>query len=95
MNRLLWLLAGSILAGQAVAAERTVKLSVANMTCVTCPFIVKQSLAAVPGVAAVDVSLAEHTAVVTFDEAVATMDALIKATGDAGFPSILMEGQPS
>jgi periplasmic mercuric ion binding protein len=95
MTRLFWIIAVVALTGPAIAGERTVKLSVANMTCVSCPYIVKQSLAAVPGVTAVDVSLSEHTAVVTFDDATTSIDNLTKATGDAGFLSSLLEGQAS
>jgi mercuric ion binding protein len=96
MNRLLRITAMfAVLVSPAAAAERTVKLSVANMTCITCPLIVRQSLAAVPGVTAVEVAFPGNTAVVTFDDATASIDALIKATGDAGFPSSLIEGQPS
>jgi mercuric ion binding protein len=92
MNRHYWMIAAAALSNPAIAGERTVTLSVANMTCVTCPYIVKQSLAAVPGVTAVDVSLPGHTAVVTFDDAAASIDTLTKATRDAGFPSSLVEG---
>jgi periplasmic mercuric ion binding protein len=95
MSRIFWMIAAVALTGPAIAGERTVKLSVTNMTCVTCPYIVKQSLAAVPGVIAVDVSLPEHSAVVTFDDATTSIDALTNATGDAGFPSSLVRGQAS
>ena len=37
-------------------AERTVTLAVQNMYCANCPFLVKKSLEAVPGVAKVTVS---------------------------------------
>ncbi len=40
----------------ALAAEQTVTLAVKNMTCASCPYIVKQSLAAVSGVSDVKVS---------------------------------------
>ncbi len=41
----------------AVAGEQTVTLAVKNMDCATCPFTVKASLEAVPGVTKVVVSL--------------------------------------
>ncbi len=40
------------------AAEKTATLAVENMYCAACPYIVKQSLAAVPGVKDVKVSYA-------------------------------------
>jgi mercuric ion binding protein len=73
--------------GDLAAAERTVRLAVDNMTCATCPIIVRKSLEAVPGVGAVQVSLEEKTALVTFDDARASIALLIKATTEAGFPS--------
>ena len=54
---------------QAAATERTVTLTVDNMSCASCPYIVKQSLAAVPGVKDVSVSFRNKTANVTFDGA--------------------------
>lgn len=71
------------------AAERTITLSVENMSCPTCPYIVKKSLAAVNGVRDVAVSLENKTAMVTFDDAKTNVEALTDATFDAGYPSDL------
>lgn len=71
----------------ALAAEKTVTLSVEHMTCAACPHIVKGSLAAVPGVSAVVVSIEDKTATVTYDDAKTGIPALIRATTDAGYPS--------
>ncbi|MBK4723580.1 cation transporter [Azospirillum sp. YIM DDC1] len=81
------LVALTLLSGGALAAERTVRLTVENMTCETCPIVVRQSLKAVPGVGYVKVSMAEKSAVVTFDDAKATVAALVEATTKTGFPS--------
>ena len=78
----------------AIAAERTVTLTVDNMSCASCPYIVKQSLARVPGVSAVDVSFKNKIAVVTFDDAKADLAALTGATRDMGYPSALKERKP-
>jgi mercuric ion binding protein len=78
------------LAAPAVAAERTAALAVENMTCSACPFIVKRTLAAVPGVREVTVSFDEHRATVVYDDAVATVAALTDATAQAGYPSRLV-----
>ncbi len=84
--------AGSLLAGApAFAGEQTVTLEVSGMTCASCPYIVKQTLAAVDGVAEVEVSFAEKTAVVTFDDNKTDVAALILATTDMGFPSKMKE----
>ena len=74
-------------ASAAFAAERTVTLAVQHMTCAACPRTVKANLQRVPGVTNVVVSAADKTAVVTFDDSKAEVDALVKATTNAGYPS--------
>jgi mercuric ion binding protein len=77
--------------GAATAAERTVTLAVDGMTCTSCPYIVRTALQELPGVARAEVSYAEKTAVVTFDDARTTVAALTQATADVGFPSRVAE----
>ncbi len=72
---------------EAAATERTVTLTVDNMYCASCPYIVKQSLAAVPGVKDVSVSFRNKTASVTFDGARTNVAALTDATFQMGYPS--------
>lgn len=69
------------------AAEKTVTLAIDNMDCVSCPYIVKQSLKKLSGVRAVVVSLENGTATVTYDDDATTVVALIAATTNAGYPS--------
>ena len=69
------------------AAERTVTLAVENMYCDACPYIVKQSLAKIPGVEKVVVSFEQKTATVTYDDQKTALDALTSATTQAGYPS--------
>ncbi|TAM00970.1 MAG: mercury resistance system periplasmic binding protein MerP [Paraburkholderia sp.] len=69
------------------AAVKTVTLSVPSMHCAMCPVTVKNALSKVSGVDKVEVSLEKKEAVVTFDDAKASVDALTKATKDAGYPS--------
>lgn len=78
---------GLLASAPAVAAERTVTLAVQNMDCASCPFIVKSTLEAVPGVAKVAVSYREKTAVVTYDDNKVGVNALTVATTNAGYPS--------
>lgn len=81
------LLSAILVPGVAPATERTVTLAVENMTCATCPPIVRKSLARVPGVGQVDVSAKNNTATVRFDDEKTTVVALIDATTKAGYPS--------
>ena len=71
----------------AFAAEKTVTLTVNNMYCADCPYIVKKSLESVPGVAKVAVSFKDKTATVTYDDSKVDLKALSTATTNAGYPS--------
>ncbi|HEX9808794.1 MAG TPA: mercury resistance system periplasmic binding protein MerP [Alphaproteobacteria bacterium] len=71
----------------AMAAERTVTLAVENMTCVSCPYIVKRAMERVPGVSKVDVSYADKTAIVTFDDAKTTAEVIARASANVGYPA--------
>ncbi len=87
-------LIGTILATLAIstpvwAATKTVTLSVPGMTCEACPITVKHALAKVEGVSKTDVQFEKREAKVTFDDAKTNVQALMKATGDAGYPSTL------
>jgi mercuric ion binding protein len=78
---------GLIASSSAFAADKTITLAVQHMTCALCPRTVKASLQAVPGVSNVVVSFEDKTAVVTFDDSKVEVDALVKATTHAGYPS--------
>ena len=79
----------------AIAAERTATLRVENMTCASCPYIVKQTLAGVPGVTNVDISYqraaAVAVAIVEYDDTKADVAALTAATSSVGFPSSVIQ----
>jgi mercuric ion binding protein len=62
-------------------------LAVENMTCGTCPIVVKKALERVPGVSSTIVDFDKKTATVTFDPEKATAAKLTQATTEAGFPS--------
>ena len=79
---------GLFASSSALAAERTITLAVQNMFCADCPFIVKKSLEAVPGVAKATVSFKDKTATVTYDDGKADVKGLTDATTNAGFPSV-------
>lgn len=75
------------LAPAAWAGDRTVTFAIDNMTCASCPYIVKTSMAAVPGVANVTVSFEAKTATVTYDDTKTTPDAIAAASVNAGYPA--------
>jgi mercuric ion binding protein len=74
-------------ASAALAGERTITLAVQNMYCADCPFVVKKSLEAVPGVIHVVVSYKDKTAVVSYDDAKIDVKSMTTATTNAGYPS--------
>jgi mercuric ion binding protein len=71
----------------AIGADRTVTLTVENMSCVTCPITVKTALKRVPGVREATVDFKTKLAVVSFDETKTNAKALVKASTDIGFPA--------
>ena len=88
MNKLLPLVAFiAAFAAPVWAAPQTVTLSVPGMTCSACPLTVKLALNKTPGVSKTDVSYGKLQAVVSFDDAKTNVQALTKATADAGYPS--------
>ena len=85
---LISLFIGLLISAQpASAAQRTVTLTVNNMYCEACPYMVKKTLERVSGVSQASVSFKDKTAVVVFDDAKASVDDLTRATTKAGFPS--------
>ncbi|NMM38046.1 MAG: mercury resistance system periplasmic binding protein MerP [Glaciimonas sp.] len=82
----------TLVAAPAWAATKTVTLSVPGMTCAACPFTVKAALSRVEGVSKTDVIFDKRQATVTFDDARTNVQALMKATSNAGYPSALRNG---
>ncbi len=74
---------------QADGAEsiKTVTLAVENMTCKMCPITVRKSLAKLDGVISASSDFDSKTATVKFDSHKTSIDALIAATTNAGYPS--------
>jgi mercuric ion binding protein len=72
------------------APPHTVTLAVENMTCGTCPIVVRKALERVPGVSSTAIDFDKKTATVTFDPDKTTSVRLTQATTEAGFPSKLI-----
>jgi mercuric ion binding protein len=71
----------------ALAAPRTLTLSVSGMTCAACPITVKKALTKVPGVTRAEVDIEKRRAIVTYDDARTSHVDLAKAVADAGYPA--------
>lgn len=72
----------------AFAATATTALELQNMTCSLCGVTVKKALGNVPGVKDTKVDYGTKVATVTYDTDKATIADLVKATTNAGFPSV-------
>ena len=79
----------SVLTTSTLAASKTVTLSVPGMDCPVCPITVKKALTKVDGVTKAEVNFDKRQAVVTYDDAKANVEALTRATTNAGYPSTL------
>ena len=81
--------------GPAFASENTetVTYSVENMTCATCPIVVRKAMQRVLGVKVVQVSLETASEIVTFDPSMTTAKEIGQASTDVGFPAILRDRQ--
>ncbi len=77
----------------AVAAQQTVVLSVPSMNCAACPITVRKALEKVAGVQKVKATLEPPEAAVTFDDAIASVEVLMNATKQAGYPSSVKTGR--
>ncbi|MEK7350130.1 MAG: mercury resistance system periplasmic binding protein MerP [Nitrospirota bacterium] len=88
MNKLITVIAlSAALSAPAWAATQAVTLSVTGMTCAACPITIKKALKKVEGVENIEVNLEKKEALVTFDDAKTTVEALLEATTNAGYPS--------
>jgi mercuric ion binding protein len=88
MNKLITVIAlSAALSAPAWAATQTVTLSVTGMKCAACPITIKKALNKVEDVEKVEVNLEKKEALVTFDDAKTTVEALLEATKNAGYPS--------
>lgn len=65
-----------------VAGPRTATLSVQNMTCAACPTVVNKAMSRVDGASRLEVNFGRREAVVTFDDARTTVQAVAAQAGE-------------
>tara|TARA_R110001583_G_scaffold6774_8_gene34061 strand:- start:3295 stop:3585 length:291 start_codon:yes stop_codon:yes gene_type:complete len=90
MKNLIVIMIFTLVSSTAFARPQTVTLAVPTMSCVTCPLTVKIALKQVSGVDDAKVNFNTKQAVVVFDDKKATINDLIAATTNAGYPSTLI-----
>ncbi len=69
------------------AEPQTVVLDIPNMTCKFCPITIRKALNKVDGVIEARASFDTKTATVSFDPEKTSVEELIKATTNAGYPA--------
>lgn len=77
----------ALLAQPVVAAERSARFAIANMSCALCPITVKSAISRVPGVISVEVDADLKQATVRFEDTQATTAAIAAASTNAGYPA--------
>jgi mercuric ion binding protein len=90
MNNWLASMLCGVLVAPAWSAQRTVTLSLPTMDCAVCPITVKKALGKVDGVSRAEVDFGKRQAIVSFDDAKTSAEALTRATKDAGYPSTMV-----
>jgi mercuric ion binding protein len=87
MKNLFVPLVACVFATSVAAAPATVALSVPTMDCPVCPITVKKALTGIAGVRTASVDFDRRLATVTYDDSQTNVDALMRATANAGYPS--------
>ena len=75
----------------ASAEQRTVTLAVDKMYCALCPLTVTKAIERVDGVSAVSVDFDRKEALVTYEDTIASLEAIAAASTNAGYPAHLKE----
>ncbi len=83
--------AAVLISSASLAAEKVVKLSVPGMNCASCPYMVKQAISMVDGIKAVEATMEDRSATVTFDDAITNVGEIQQATADIGYPSSVVQ----
>ena len=81
-------------ASASIAQVRSVSLSVPGMYCASCPFIVQAAIGAVEGVQSVTADADARTALVLYDDAVASIEAITAASANAGYAASVIVSEP-
>ncbi|WP_295029520.1 mercury resistance system periplasmic binding protein MerP [Shewanella sp.] len=87
MSSVLLASALGIMPTAALAETRSVNLMLPTMDCGMCPITVRKALENLDGVEQAKVDFGDKTAKVIFDDDKVSVERLMRATKDAGFPS--------
>ena len=73
--------------------DSALRLSIPNMVCMSCEMRIEQALMAVEGVQQVAFVPGELTAVVHYTADQASLDAILQASADAGYPATVLPAE--
>ncbi|GAB1233012.1 mercury resistance system periplasmic binding protein MerP [Ferrigenium sp. UT4] len=89
MRQLFAILALIALTVPVFAATQSVTLGISGMTCSACPITVKKILNKTAGVINTEMNVEKREAKVTFDDGKTSAELLMRATANAGYPSVV------
>ncbi len=75
---------------QAETTSNEVKLSIPNMVCMSCEMRVEEAVFQVTGVSGIEFDGEAKTALISFDESVTTIDQILAACEEAGYPATVL-----
>ena len=76
---------------QAETASSEVKLAIPNMVCMSCEMRVEEAVRQVTGVAGIEFDGEAKTALVRFDDSRTTLDQILAACEEAGYPATVLD----
>lgn len=76
---------------QAETTSNEVKLSIPNMVCMSCEMRVEEAVFQVTGVSGIEFDGEAKTARISFDESVTTIDQILAACEEAGYPATVLD----
>lgn len=74
-----------------LSSLKQITLDVPDMSCPACPFTVQKSLKKLDGVVSAKATLEDKKAVVIYNPSIVSLEKMIEATTNAGYPSTLVE----
>lgn len=74
-------------ANHLLAVEKEVKLSIPDMSCASCPYMVKKVILKLDGIISVEATMKDRSATVVYDDEFVTVDKIREATTEIGYPS--------
>lgn len=77
--------------GSAFAEEQTIKLSIPDMSCASCPYMVKSVISNLNGIVSVEATMQDRSATVIYDDEVVNVEMIQEATKGIGYPSTIFD----